>query len=193
MSINKLIIVAIVTAIAVTCSGCTQPSPPVASPTVTPSPAPSSPTDVTGPVPTAVPSSGSFNVSSIAFKTGETLPTKYTAAGADTSPPLARSGAPAGTRSFAVIVDDTDAPEGLFTHWVVFNVPANATGLPEGMPKLPIIPDLTIQGTNDFGRMCYGGPAPPPGSTHHYRFTVYALDSRMDRITAGAMADELKA
>lgn len=194
MITGKLVIITIVVAIIIICSGCTQPSPTVASPTVTSSPAPSSsPTMTTNPLPTVAPSSGPFTISSTAFKAGETIPAKYTADGANVSPPLAWSGVPAGTLSFAVIADDTDAPGGHFTHWVIFNAPENATGLPEGMPKLPIIPDLTIQGTNDFGGMGYGGPAPPPGSVHHYQFTVYALDNKMDRITAGATADELKA
>ena len=194
MNNGKLVIITIVAAVVLICSGCTQPSPTVASPTVTPSPVPSLlPANTTSPVPTVTPSSVSFTVSSAAFKAGETLPAKYTADGTDISPPLTWSGVPAGTVSFAVIADDPDAPGGAFTHWVIFNVPGNATGLQEGMPKLPIIPDLTIQGTNDFGGMGYGGPAPPPGSTHHYRFTVYALDNKMDRITAGATADELKA
>lgn len=195
MNTSKMVIITIiVAAIAVICSGCTQPSPTATSPTATPSPVPSSSPAVTAnPLSTDAPSSGPFTVSSTAFKAGETLPAKYTADGTDISPPLTWSGVPAGTVSFAVIADDPDAPGGAFTHWVIFNVPGNATGLQEGMPKLPIIPDLTIQGTNDFGGMGYGGPAPPPGSTHHYRFTVYALDNRMDRITAGATADELKA
>lgn len=193
MYVNKFILIAFVAILLVFCSGCTQPSPTVASPTATASPVPSlSPTVSASPVTTVAPSSGQFTVSSAAFKAGETLPAKYTADSADISPPLTWSGAPAGTLSFAVIADDPDAPGGAFTHWVIFNVPGNATGLQEGMPKLPIIPDLTIQGMNDFGGIGYGGPAPPPGSTHHYRFTVYALDNKIDRITAGATADELK-
>ena len=194
MNTSKLVIIPIVIAIVLLCSGCTQPSPTVASPTVTPSPVPSSsPTVTASPVPTVAPSSGPFTVSSAAFKTSETLPAKYTADGADISPPLTWSGVPAGTLYFAVIADDSDAPGGAFTHWVIFNVPGTSPGLQEGMPKQPIMPDLAIQGTNDFGGIGYGGPAPPPGNAHHYRFTVYALNNKIDRITAGATADELKA
>ena len=194
MNANKLVIIAIVAAIVVICSGCVQPSPTIASPTVMPSPVPaSSPAATSGPSPVTTLSPGTFTVSSTAFKAGETLPAKYTADGADISPPLAWSGSPAGTRSFVVIVDDLDSSGGAFTHWVIFNVPGDATGLPEGVPKQPVTSDLAIQGTNDFGRLGYGGPAPPPGSPHHYRFTVYALDTILDRITVGATAGEVKA
>jgi Raf kinase inhibitor-like YbhB/YbcL family protein len=143
-------------------------------------------------VPTTL-SAGTFTVSSTAFKAGETIPTKYTADGADISPPLNWSGAPAGTRSFVVIVEDTDAPGGTFTHWVLFNVPEDAAGLPERVPKQPVTSDMALQGTNDFGQLGYGGPSPPPGSPHHYRFTVYALDNMLDRITVGATAGDVKA
>jgi Raf kinase inhibitor-like YbhB/YbcL family protein len=194
MNTGKLMIITIVATIAVLCSGCAQPSAAVASPTVTPSPVPSSSPAVTAsPVPAVTSSPGRFAVSSAAFQAGETLPAKYTADGADLSPPLAWNGAPVGTRSFAIIADDPDASGGVFTHWVIFNLPEYATGLPEGMQKQPITPDLAIQGKNDFGGIGYGGPAPPAGSVHHYRFTVYALDDKMDRITVGATADELKA
>ena len=112
-----------------------------------------------------------LRVSSPAFGTHGRIPERYTGDGEDVSPPLEWSGAPEGTRSFAIVVHDPDAPlvDG-FTHWVAYGIPGDATGLPEGAEDL-------VLGVNSMGNQAYNGPAPPPGhGVHHYYFWVYALD-----------------
>lgn len=119
-------------------------------------------------------------VSSPAFQEGDRIPTKYTCQGQDVSPLLAWSEPPVGTQSFALIVDDPDAPGGVFTHWVLFNIPSDSRELPEAIPAQAQLPSGALQGKNDFGRIGYGGPCPPPGAPHRYRFTIYALDQPLD-------------
>jgi Raf kinase inhibitor-like YbhB/YbcL family protein len=113
-----------------------------------------------------------LRVSSPAFGTHGRIPERHTGDGEDVSPPLEWSGAPPGTRSFAVVAHDPDAPlvDG-FTHWVAYGIPGDASGLPEGARE------SLLHGTNSFGNQGYNGPAPPPGhGVHHYYFWVYALD-----------------
>ncbi len=115
-----------------------------------------------------------LKVSSPAFATHKRIPERHTGDGEDVSPALEWTGAPAETKAFAVVVHDPDAPlvDG-FTHWVAYNIPGDATGVPEGV-------ELT-QGANSFGEQRYNGPAPPPGhGPHHYYFWVYALDEDLD-------------
>ncbi len=113
---------------------------------------------------------------------GQAVPRQHTADGENISPALQWSGAPATTRSFALVCDDPDVPiPGGFVHWVVYNIPPTATGLPENLPIDPTAPMPaaiagTVQGLSGFKRPIYRGPAPPPGKPHHYHFTVYALD-----------------
>ncbi len=114
-----------------------------------------------------------------AFADGQLIPAKYTADGADVSPPLKWSGVPEGTRSLALLVDDPDAPVGNWTHWVLYELPASATELPERTPKMHVMPNGARQGLNDFKKPGYGGPAPPPGKPHRYIFTLYALDQHL--------------
>ncbi len=113
-----------------------------------------------------------LTIRSSAFDGHGPIPERHSGDGDDVSPALAWSGVPSGTRAFAVVVHDPDAPlvDG-FTHWVACNIPGDATGLPEG--------DKTVTpGTNSFGNQRYNGPAPPPGhGPHHYYFWVYALDA----------------
>ncbi|RJO62905.1 MAG: YbhB/YbcL family Raf kinase inhibitor-like protein [Dehalococcoidia bacterium] len=119
----------------------------------------------------------SLVISSPAFKEGERIPARYTADSQDVSPALAWSGAPAKTSSLALIVHDPDASRpGGFTHWVIFNLPAESKGLSEGMPRRERLESGAIQGKNDSGAAGYMGPAPPPGKPHHYHFKLYALD-----------------
>lgn len=132
-----------------------------------------------------------IQVTSAAFEAGGAIPAKHTCDGANVSPPLAWTAAPAGTRSFALIVDDPDAPSGTFTHWVLFNLPASATGLPEAVPPRPVLDDGARQGTSSFRRVGYGGPCPPRG-THRYFFKLYALDAMLD-LESGAAKDDLTA
>src|SRR6266576_1502901 len=119
-----------------------------------------------------------FALSSTAFKDGAAIPVKHTCDGADVSPPLAWSGAPQGTRSFAIIADDPDAPAGTWVHWVLYNLPAEGLGLIENTPQTETLTGGGVQGKNDFGKIGYGGPCPPSG-THRYFFKFYALDSEL--------------
>ncbi|HUV75784.1 MAG TPA: YbhB/YbcL family Raf kinase inhibitor-like protein [Dehalococcoidales bacterium] len=119
-------------------------------------------------------------VSSTAFQEGESIPAQYSCQGQDISPPLAWSEPPSGTRSFALIVYDPDAPVGVFTHWVLFNLPADSRELPEAVPTKPQLANGALQGKNDFDKIGYRGPCPPPGSPHRYRFTLYSLDQALD-------------
>ena len=115
-----------------------------------------------------------FSLTSSAFREGGAIPKRYTCDGADVSPALEWEGAPENTASLALVVDDPDARG--FVHWVLFDLTGAATGgLPEAISESP---DAPPQGTNGFGRVGYGGPCPPSG-THHYRFTLYALDSTL--------------
>jgi Raf kinase inhibitor-like YbhB/YbcL family protein len=125
-----------------------------------------------------------MEIRSPAFAHGALIPSKFTCDGADASPPLSISGSPAGTKSLALIADDPDAPLGTWVHWVVWNIPAGAKSLQEGVPGKETLPDGARQGTTDFRRVGYGGPCPPSG-THRYFFKLYALDTTLDlRATA---------
>jgi Raf kinase inhibitor-like YbhB/YbcL family protein len=120
---------------------------------------------------------GNMILKTNAFKASEAIPSKYTCDGADVSPGLAWEGAPEGTRSFALICDDPDAPSGIFAHWVLFALPSTVTSLPENLPKQNDLNSPKCkQGMNDFGNVGYNGPC-PPGGTHRYFFKLYALDS----------------
>jgi len=126
-----------------------------------------------------------MELKSTAFQEGDRIPAKYTCEGQDISPPLIWNGVPEETQSFALIMDDPDAPGGVFTHWVLFNIPPDSRKLPEAVPTQPQLPSSALQGRNDFGRIGYGGPCPPPGRQHRYRFALYALDKPLD-LKAGA-------
>jgi Raf kinase inhibitor-like YbhB/YbcL family protein len=129
---------------------------------------------------------------STAFQQGEAIPQQYTGDGRNASPPLKWSNPPGGTRSLALVCDDPDAPRGTFTHWVVFNLPAESRELSEGVPAEATLPNGTVQGTNGFGKVGYSGPAPPPGKPHHYFFKLFALDRQLD-LKPGATKDQLLA
>ena len=128
--------------------------------------------------PTAAPE-GDFKLTSSAFPAGTTIPTKYSCSGQDISPPLAWSGAPAGTKSFALIMDDPDAPGRTWVHWVLFNLPAATKSLPENLPKTDELADGSRHGVNGEPKIGYEGPCPPPGPVHHYHFKLYALDAKL--------------
>jgi Raf kinase inhibitor-like YbhB/YbcL family protein len=117
-----------------------------------------------------------MELKSQAFQAGDMIPAKYTCDEQDISPPLSWSDPPAGTISFALISDDPDAPMKTWVHWVMWNIPADARGLEENLPKTASLPNGTKQGTTDFHRVGYGGPCPPSG-THRYFFKLYALDT----------------
>ena len=123
-----------------------------------------------------------LNLTSPAFAANGSIPAKYTCEGADVSPPLEWSGAPSGAKSFALIVDDPDAPDPakpqrVYVHWVIYNIPASTTKLPENAAKSGL-PSEAVQGSNDFGKQSYGGPCPPIGR-HRYFFKLYALDTEL--------------
>jgi hypothetical protein len=127
-----------------------------------------------------------------AFQEGDTIPKKYTGDGQNVSPLLQWQNATAGTRSFALLCEDPDAPRGTFTHWVLFNLPAECRELSEGIPNEPNLPDGSRQGKNDFDGIGYGGPAPPRGKPHRYVFKIHALDQELN-VPGGASKNEVLA
>ena len=132
----------------------------------------------------------SFTIKTTAFPNAGTIPKRYTCDGPDLSPELSWAGAPPGTQSFALIADDPDAPVGTWTHWIIWDIPPGK-GLPEGVAKSETLKDGTRQGKNDFKRIGYGGPCPPPGKPHRYFFKLYALDTKLE-VKAGASRKELE-
>ncbi|HID42216.1 MAG TPA: YbhB/YbcL family Raf kinase inhibitor-like protein [Archaeoglobaceae archaeon] len=126
------------------------------------------------------------------FNNGGEISSKYTCDGMDVSPPLQISGVPDEAKTVAIIVDDPDAPVGVFTHWVIWNIPAEKTiVIPENIPKNSEIdePIKAFQGKNDFGKIGYNGPCPPSGE-HRYFFKVYALNTELD-LRSGITKEEL--
>jgi len=132
-----------------------------------------------------------MTISTPSFSHGGDIPRKFTCEGADVSPELSWTGAPAATQSFALIADDPDAPVGTWTHWVLFDLPATTTSLPEGMSKVDELSGGGRQGRNDFRKIGYGGPCPPPGKPHRYFFKLYALDAKIN-LKPGASKQEVE-
>ena len=120
-----------------------------------------------------------LTISSSSFRNGGTIPKKYTCDAADVSPHLAWTEPPAATKTFALLVDDPDAPVGNWNHWTMWNLPPSLRGLAEGVSKEARLPDGTEQGRNDFRKTGYNGPCPPPGKPHHYVFKLFALDASL--------------
>ncbi len=133
----------------------------------------------------------SFQISTPAFSGGEMIPKKFTCDGPDVSPQLRWKGAPTGTHSFALIMDDPDAPVGTWVHWVLYNLPANTKELPEGVEKQEQLDGGALQGHNDFRKIGYGGPCPPAGKPHRYYFKLYAVDTKIN-LSAGATKPDLE-
>ena len=134
----------------------------------------------------AQPAYAQLRLTSSAIASGAAIADDYACTGADRSPALAWSGAPQSTKSFALIVDDPDAPGGTFVHWVAYNIPAGESSIPAGVPQTAEIADGGTNGINSFEHTGYNGPCPPPGKVHHYRFRLFALDSTL---TPGDKAD----
>lgn len=130
-----------------------------------------------------------MQITSSAFEDNGLIPPKYTCDGQNLSPPLTWQNVPSASQSLALICDDPDAPGGTFVHWVIYNLPAALTALPEGIPLQPSLAWGGVQGKNDFGQIGYGGPCPPRG-THHYYFTLYALDQPLN-LGAGASKQQV--
>jgi hypothetical protein len=117
-----------------------------------------------------------IQLNSSSFAEGKEIPAVHTCQGKDASPPLKWSGVPANARSLAVIADDPDAPVGTWVHWVLYDLPPTTTELAENVERSQYLPGGAKQGLNDFQRLGYGGPCPPPGKPHRYYFKIYALD-----------------
>jgi Raf kinase inhibitor-like YbhB/YbcL family protein len=130
-----------------------------------------------------------LEISSSAFPPSGTIPKKFTCDGPDLSPQLAWNDPPAGTMSFALIMDDPDAPVGTWVHWVLYDLPATTRELAQGVPKSEDLSSGARQGRNDFRKIGYGGPCPPPGSPHRYFFKLYALDSALNLKSGASKAD----
>lgn len=133
----------------------------------------------------------SLTLSSQSFANGGDIAKQFTCESADVSPQLSWTEPPAGTKSFALLVDDPDAPVGNWNHWTLWNLPTSARGLPEGARKEAQLPDGTQQGVNDFRKTGYNGPCPPAGKPHRYYFKLFALDAKLD-LKAGAGKPELE-
>lgn len=134
-----------------------------------------------------------LEIGSSAFTSGGKITAQYACDSNDISPELLWKNAPSGTKSFVLICDDPDAPVGIWTHWVVFNIPFDSKRLIEDISKTGTLKDGTIQGVNDFGKNGYGGPCPPPGKVHRYFFKLYALDTKLSLGENSKQADVLKA
>ena len=132
-----------------------------------------------------------FAIASTSFPNGGDIPKKFTCDGADVSPELSWTEPPAGAQSLALIADDPDAPVGTWTHWVLFDVPPATTSLPEGVSKIDELPGGERQGRNDFRKIGYNGPCPPPGKAHRYFFKLYALGSKLN-LKPGATKQEVE-
>jgi Raf kinase inhibitor-like YbhB/YbcL family protein len=157
-------------------------------------------------LPAEDPSRLTIQFRSSAFHDGGSIPKAFTCDGSDRSPPLEWSGVPTAARTLALICDDPDAPMGTWSHWVVFNLPAQVKGFKEGVPPKQNIPEASVegaapsaaelanarQGKNDFGKLGYGGPCPPRG-THRYFFRLYALDTTLALSASASRAEVLKA
>ncbi len=186
--------------VALTLAGCGQAAPPEpagppeeltavsASPTSSPSeptPAPEA-EEAEEPTSTPVPP---MHISSTAFEDQGEIPPRHAMCPDDEnlSPPLDWANVPSGTASIALVCVDSAVQ---FVHWTIYNIPPSATGLAEGVPAVGSLEDGSLQGPNDYGEVGYGGPCPPPGDTHEYVFTVYALDAMLE-LPAGATADSV--
>ena len=136
-----------------------------------------------------------MDLKSPAFQNGAEIPQKHTCDGADLSPPLRWENAPSNAQSFALIADDPDAPVGTWLHWVIYDLPAGSKELPEGTAASETLSGGAKQGVNDFRRVGYGGPCPPPGPAHRYFFKLYALDAETrlkPRATKQQLLDAMK-
>ena len=140
-----------------------------------------------------------FTMTSPAFSEGGMIPKRYTCDGEDLSPPLKLAEIPVGAKSLAIVMDDPDAPPGTWVHWVIYDLPPEAGVLGEGLPKKESLDNGARQGlcwgVNDFSRVGYQGPCPPPGKPHRYLFKVYALDVKLNlapRATKFQLEEKMK-
>jgi Raf kinase inhibitor-like YbhB/YbcL family protein len=134
-----------------------------------------------------------LEIKSKAFASGDTISTKHTCDGEDLSPDLTWNKPPEGTKELVLICDDPDAGGGGWVHWVIYSLPPDSMGLPEGVPKKETTTLGAIQGKNDFGKVGYGGPCPPRGPAHRYFFKLYAVDRLLGLKPRATKWDALKA
>jgi Raf kinase inhibitor-like YbhB/YbcL family protein len=135
-----------------------------------------------------------LQLTSSSFEADSALPAKYTCDGTGVSPALAWNDPPAGTQSFALVVDDPDVPTKIVTHWLIYDLPPTTRALPEGVPTKPKLPDGSLQGKNVTGKIGYTGPCPQQGgAAHHYFFKLYALDYKTGLKPKATAADVEKA
>ncbi|NNM44124.1 MAG: YbhB/YbcL family Raf kinase inhibitor-like protein [Chlamydiae bacterium] len=134
-----------------------------------------------------------FSLSSPDFNQKDLIPKEYTCVGKNISPKLLWENPPKNTKSFALAIVDPDAPSGDFIHWVIYNIPASANSLVQGVPTESSLENKAMQGLNDFGRIGYGGPCPPKSEKHSYVFTLYALDTMLSLKPKAAYDDLQKA
>jgi Raf kinase inhibitor-like YbhB/YbcL family protein len=135
---------------------------------------------------------GRLELESAGFRNGQPIPARYTADGRDVSPELSWGGVPPETKSLALVCEDPDAPRGIWVHWVLYELPPGVAALPEGVPPRESLTGGGTHGKNDFGKLGYGGPAPPSG-THRYFFRLYALDCSLPLPPGATRAELLRA
>ncbi len=133
-----------------------------------------------------------FELKSPAFAPNASIPRTHSCDGPDRSPPLRWTDPPAGAKSYALVVEDPDDPSGIWVHWVLYAIPASARQLPEGVSKRETVAGAGAQGVNDFRKVGWGGPCPPPGPAHRYIFTLYALDAD-PALAPGKTKEDLRA
>lgn len=133
-----------------------------------------------------------LSLKSSSFSSGGTIPNQFASCEGQVndSPELSWQSPPSNTQSFALIVTDPDAPIGVFTHWLLYNIPPDSRELPQAIRKEEQTPNGSRQGLNDFGEIGYDGPCPPGHSLHRYRFDLYALDTRLN-LPAGATKKQI--
>jgi Raf kinase inhibitor-like YbhB/YbcL family protein len=156
--------------------GCTSPAP---SSFGSPSPSPPANQLVVSTVPTET-----FMIRVASLSPGSVLPDDYTCKGTSESPEVSWSGIPNSTKSLVLILDDPDAPNGGFTHWIVFNIPPDSHGFSRAQPNTKVLPNGAQQGQNSGGLRSYYPPCPPIGTTHRYVFRLFAVDMDISQPTA---------
>jgi len=133
----------------------------------------------------------SIRLASSAFPEGAVIPKRHAGDGKNLSPALSWQKSVMAVLSYAILMEDPDAPSGTFTHWILFNIPPQADHLPEGVPVHPDVPGIGRQGSNDTRTNGYYGPCPPPGKPHRYFFKIFALDAMLD-LPSGCSAAQLR-
>jgi len=136
-----------------------------------------------------------LTLSSPTLASGSAIAVENTCSGGDRSPVLTWHNAPQSTKSFAIVVEDPDAPGGTFIHWLAYNISAQTTSIPAGVPQTEEIATGGKNGINGFEHIGYNGPCPPPGKMHHYHFRLFALDSTLtpgDKPDASALESAMK-